>query len=374
MGKWRRALENMGLNRDFWKNKRILITGHTGFKGSWLSFWLNDMGARLKGIALPPDSEPDLYSVLSLENIIESKFGDIRDKDFVNREISVFGPEIIIHLAAQAIVRRSYIDPLETFETNVLGTANILNSARNLENLRAFVSVTSDKCYENREWEWKYRESDSMGGLDPYSASKGCAELITSSFRRSFFQNDSTKKCLTGIASVRAGNVIGGGDWSDDRLIPDCIRNIFEQKKLNIRNPHAIRPWQNILDLLRGYMILAEKLYHEPEAYSGPWNFGPSDEDEKPVGKILEIMAGFAGDSFTWYYDESDHPHEASYLKLDSSKARTKLGWSTILPLKKSLEQLMNWYKKYYNGEDMVSYSRNVIREFEKLQSDSSVI
>jgi len=364
----------MGLNRDFWKNKRILITGHTGFKGSWLSFWLNDMGARLKGIALPPDSEPDLYSVLSLENIIESKFGDIRDKDFVNREISVFGPEIIIHLAAQAIVRRSYIDPLETFETNVLGTANILNSARNLENLRAFVSVTSDKCYENREWEWKYRESDSMGGLDPYSASKGCAELITSSFRRSFFQNDSTKKCLTGIASVRAGNVIGGGDWSDDRLIPDCIRNIFEQKKLNIRNPHAIRPWQNILDLLRGYMILAEKLYHEPEAYSGPWNFGPSDEDEKPVGKILEIMAGFAGDSFTWYYDESDHPHEASYLKLDSSKARTKLGWSTILPLKKSLEQLMNWYKKYYNGEDMVSYSRNVIREFEKLQSDSSVI
>lgn len=367
-------MENMGLNRHFWKGKRVLVTGHTGFKGSWLSFWLNDMGVRLKGIALPPASKPNLYSVLSLNNIMESKFGDIRDKEFVSREISVFDPDIIIHMAAQAIVRTSYHDPLATFETNVLGTANILNTARKLENLKAVVSVTSDKCYENREWDWKYREMDAMGGFDPYSASKGCAELVTSSFRRSFFQNDSTNKNQTGVASVRAGNVIGGGDWSDDRLIPDCIRFIFEQEELNIRNPHAIRPWQNILDLLRGYMILTEKLYFDPERYSGPWNFGPSDDDEKPVGEILEIMAGYAGDSFKWNYDESDNPHEASYLKLDSSKARKKLGWRTFLPLKNSLEQLMNWYSEYYEGKDMTSYTRDVIREFENLQTCTEVI
>lgn len=357
----------MGINKSFWKGKRIFITGHTGFKGSWLSFWLTELGADVKGYALKPDVSPNLYDTLSLGNRMESVFGDIRDLGHLKKEIIEYKPQVIFHMAAQAIVRTSYEDPLETFDTNVLGTANLLESVRSAHSVRAVISVTSDKCYENKEWDWKYRESDPMGGWDPYSASKGCAELVTASYRRSFFLNGEADKNQTGIASARAGNVIGGGDWSKDRLIPDIMRSFSENEPVIIRNPAAVRPWQYILDLLHGYMVLAEKLYDQPEKYSESWNFGPSENDEQSVEFITNRMVETWGEGASWKLDEGVNPHEAGYLKLDSSKSRMKLGWSTHLNLTEALDYLTIWYKSYFEGEDMTEITKARLKEFEEL-------
>lgn len=359
----------MGINRSFWKNKRVFITGHTGFKGSWLSFWLSQIGAEVKGFALPPEVFPSLYQVLKLDEQINSAIGNICDYEHLEKELVQFEPDIIIHLAAQAIVRVSYEDPIETFQTNVIGTANLLNISRSLKKLKAFVSVTSDKCYENNEWVWKYRETDAMGGWDPYSASKGCAEIVTASFRRSFLQNDTNRKNMAGIATARAGNVIGGGDWSKDRLIPDIMRAFSEKKEVIIRNPSAVRPWQYILDLLYGYIRLAENLCHDPVKYSEAWNFGPSEQDEQSVKYIIDKMMQIWGEETTWKMDNSKNPHEASYLKLDSSKARMHLNWENQITLDDTLKFLTIWYKKYYNGDNMFEFSRQQIRSYEERTS-----
>ena len=352
----------MGLNKSFWAGKRVFITGHTGFKGSWLSLWLSELGAVVKGYALKPDVSPNLYDTLSLDKDIESIFGDIRDLDHLKREIEVFRPDIIFHLAAQSIVRTSYDDPIQTFQTNVMGTANLLESVRSVQSVRSVISVTSDKCYENREWVWRYRESDSMGGWDPYSSSKGCSELVTASYRRSFFQKDSPK---TGIATGRAGNVIGGGDWSKDRLIPDIIRSFSASEPVIIRNPAAIRPWQYILDVLHGYMVLAENLYKDPEKYSEAWNFGPAESDEQPVKFITNRMVEVWNDGASWKVDGGENLHEANYLKLDSSKSRMNLGWSTRINLTEALDCLTSWYKNYFAGTNMTEFSKSQIKKFE---------
>jgi len=356
----------MGLNKLFWKGRRVFITGHTGFKGSWLSFWLAELGADVKGFSLVPDVSPNLYDTLSLGNRIESVFGDIRNLDHLKRELAEFKPEVVFHMAAQAIVRTSYDDPIETFETNVIGTVNLLESVKFVKSIKAVISVTSDKCYENREWDWKYRESDPMGGWDPYSASKGCAELVTASFRRSYFQNGNSDSIKTGIATARAGNVIGGGDWSKDRLIPDIMRSFSKQEPVVIRNPAAVRPWQYILDLLHGYMVLAEKLYKDPKRYSEAWNFGPSESDERSVEFILNKMIETWGEGASWKLDKGVNPHEASYLKLDSSKSRMNLGWNTKVTLPSALESLTSWYKNYFYGADITEFTKSQIREFEK--------
>lgn len=367
----RGALEIMGLDKNFWAGKKVFITGHTGFKGSWLSFWLNEMGAEVKGYALKPATTPNLFEILSLEKKMDSVFGDIRDYGHLQNEISEFEPDIVFHMAAQAIVRESYDEPVETFQTNVIGTANLLEAIRTVNSVQAVISVTSDKCYENHEWNWKYRESDSMGGWDPYSASKGCAELVTASYRRSFFLDRDNKLPKIGIASVRAGNIVGGGDWSKDRLIPDIMRSFSEHKAVVIRNPAAIRPWQYILDLLHGYMILTQKLYKHPAEYSEAWNFGPPERDEQSVEYIVDHMIRSWGDGASWKQDEGFNPHEAGYLKLDSSKSRMRLGWSTGIGLPKALGYLTKWYKNYYDEAEMADVSRKQISEFEELISQS---
>lgn len=355
----------MGLDKQFWIGKKIFITGHTGFKGSWLSFWLNEMGALVKGYALKPATNPNLYDILSLETNMDSVFGDIRDPGHLQKEILEFKPDIVFHMAAQAIVRESYDEPVDTFQTNVIGTANVLEAIRSVQSVKAVISVTSDKCYENHEWDWKYRESDPMGGWDPYSASKGCAEIVTASYRRSFFLDDQNRFPKIGIASVRAGNVIGGGDWSKDRLIPDIIRSFADNKAVIIRNPASIRPWQYILDLLHGYMILTQKLYKQPADFSEAWNFGPAERDEQSVEFIVDHMIRSWGAGAAWKQDEGYNPHEAGYLKLDSSKSRMRLGWSTGIGLPKALDSLTKWYRNYYDDGDMIEITKSQVREFE---------
>lgn len=356
----------MEINKKFWSGKRVFITGHTGFKGSWLAYWLADLGAEVKGYALEPDMSPNLYGTLSLGSLMDSVFGDIRDIEHLKREIREFKPDILFHMAAQAIVRTSYSDPIGTFETNVMGTANLLESARSVQSVKSIISVTSDKCYENREWDWKYRESDPMGGWDPYSSSKGCAELVTASYRRSFFHGNNEDSVKLGIATARAGNVIGGGDWSKDRLIPDIMRSFSERKPVIIRNPSAVRPWQYILDILHGYMMLAESLYKDPDKYSEAWNFGPAESDEQSVEFITNRMVETWGEGARWQLDESANPHEANYLKLDSSKSRMKLGWSTQMSLTESLDSLTLWYKNYFDGFDMSEFTESQIRKYEE--------
>lgn len=361
----RSSLEDMGIDTLFWNGKRVFITGHTGFKGSWLSYWLSELGANVMGYALKPSTSPSLFDVLSLDRSSDSVIGDIRDLNHLMKTVSEFKPEIIFHLAAQAIVRESYKDPIETFQTNVIGTANLLESVRACNSVKAVICVTSDKCYENREWDWKYREIDSMGGWDPYSSSKGCAELVTASYRRSFFRNGKQSH-PAGIASARAGNVIGGGDWSKDRLIPDIMKSFSKSEPVIIRNPVSVRPWQYILDLLHGYILLAERLYDKPEKYSEAWNFGPSDDDEQSVEFITNRMIESWGKGASWKLDQGANPHEANYLKLDSSKARMHLDWSTRIDLTKALNSLTKWYKNFYTGADMIEFTRMQIKEFEK--------
>jgi len=343
----------------FWKNKRVFLTGHTGFKGSWLSLWLQDMGAIVKGYALVPATIPSLFEEAKVGEVIESEIGDIRNLEQLQASMVVFNPDILIHMAAQPLVRLSYREPVETYDVNVLGTVKVLEAARQCSNLKAIVSVTTDKCYENKEWVWGYREDEPMGGYDPYSSSKGCAELVTSAYRRSFMQ-----ELDIGLASARAGNVIGGGDWSDDRLIPDILSAFEQNRAVIVRNPKSTRPWQHVLEPLSGYLLLAEKLYDSPGDYAEGWNFGPQDDDVKPVDWILDHMVEQWGEGASWELDKDSHPHEAGFLKLDISKAKSRLDWRPTWHLEQTLEKIIDWHQAWLNKEDMQRACLNEIHQY----------
>mgnify|MGYP001603818245 FL=1 len=346
---------------EFWRDRRVLVTGHTGFKGSWLSTWLLQLGSKVTGIALQPHTDPAMFDLLGLGEQMDSNIADIRDAAAVARVVQACDPEVIIHMAAQALVRESYAEPVGTFMTNVMGTAHVLEAARGANNLGAVVVVTSDKCYENREWVWGYRENDAMGGHDPYSASKGCAELGTSSYRQSY--GDSLP-----VASARAGNVIGGGDWSDDRLIPDIVRAITANEVVQIRNPGAIRPWQHVLEPLAGYLSLAEHVCNDAATFAGAWNFGPSHGDTQPVSALVERLSRNF-DVLEWQIDGGEHPHEAHFLKLDISKAVSELGYRPRIALDTALDWTARWYQAYLDGEDMLAVTRQQIDDFGKRPS-----
>ena len=359
MAKWQSALEGVEVNSDFWRDKRVFLTGHTGFKGGWLALWLQSMGAHVVGYALAPPTNPSLFEVARIGADMTSIIGDIRDLATLRAAFAKHQPEIVIHLAAQALVRHSYIDPVETYSTNVMGTVNVLEAVRNTDSVRAVVNVTTDKCYENREWVWSYRENEAMGGFDPYSSSKGCAELVTAAYRRSFFQPNGIA-----LASARAGNVIGGGDWADDRLIPDFLRAIDAGATLKVRSPKSTRPWQHVLEPLSGYLRLAEYLFVEGNAFAEGWNFGPNDEDARPVSWIIERLAEMQ-QGMKWQYDPAPQPHEAHYLKLDSSKAKIRLDWQARWRLQTALQKTLEWHQAWRNGEDMQAVTLSQIAQYQ---------
>jgi CDP-glucose 4,6-dehydratase len=357
----------MRLNRTFWKGRRVFLTGHTGFKGSWLSLWLNAMGADVTGYALDPPTQPNLFEQANVAKSIHSIRGDIRDYTQVKSAMAECRPEVVLHLAAQSVVKRSYEDPIENYSSNVMGTVHVLEAVRQMKQPCAVVNVTSDKCYENREWIWGYRENEPMGGHDPYSNSKGCAELVTCSYRDSFFHPDTIKGHGVALASARAGNAIGGGDWTSDQLIPDLMRAFLAGKPCLIRNPSAYRPWQFLLEPLRGYLLLAEKLSEDGARFSSGWNFGPVDADARPVGWIADELVRSWGNGAAWTQDKASHPHEAHALKLDASKAKLHLGWQPALPLKPALEWIVGWYRAFKGGENMEKLTRGQIEAYEAL-------
>jgi CDP-glucose 4,6-dehydratase len=347
-----------------WSGKRVLVTGHTGFKGSWLALWLQMLGADLCGVAFEPASEISLFQDADVARGMLSKIGDIRDINFLKRIFQVHKPEIIFHLAAQSLVRRSYEDPLLTYSTNVVGTANVLEAARQTQGVRAIVVVTTDKCYENQEWEWPYRETDRLGGHDPYSSSKACAELVVAAYRNSFFNPDQYGQHGIAIASVRAGNVIGGGDWAEDRLVPDIIRAFLEKRPVVIRNPRAIRPWQHVLEPLRGYIAVAESLCEKGISSGEAWNFGPEQSDARTVEWIVSELANAWHGDAGWKLEEAPQPHEAHTLKLDCSKAEARLGWRPIVGLKEALAMTSDWYGAKLRGEDMCQFTKTQIQNY----------
>lgn len=349
------------LDANFWNGKKVFVTGHTGFKGSWLVLWLTSMGARVFGYSLPAPTDPNMFELCNLGRDIQSVTGDIRDFDHLLYTMKQAEPEIVFHLAAQPLVLKSYDNPMETYQVNVMGTVNVLECIRNVASVKAVVNVTTDKCYENQGWHWGYRENDTLGGYDPYSNSKACSELITSAYRNSFF----TLKSKVALASARAGNVIGGGDWAENRLVPDCIRALMEGKKVFIRNPDAIRPWQHVLEPLSGYLILAQKLYEEGHRYAGAWNFGPDDKDAKTVEWIVSRMCTVWGDGAGFEVEKQEKkPHEAKYLKLDCSKAKVELNWNPRWTLTQTIEEIVSWMKAYKDGKEMKSYCLKQIREY----------
>jgi CDP-glucose 4,6-dehydratase len=354
----------------FWRDRRVLLTGHTGFKGAWLSLWLLRLGARVTGLSLAPETTPNLFTLAGLASRMDSRLGDIRSRGIVEAAVVDTRPDVVLHLAAQAIVRRSYADPIATYETNVMGTAHVLEAARRSPGLRAVVVVTSDKCYENREWPWPYREDDPMGGYDPYSSSKGCAELVTAAWRRSYF---GTSEVPAGVASARAGNVIGGGDWAADRLVPDCMRAFAAGAPVVIRRPGAVRPWQHVLEPLAGYLLLAERLAEAPQTFAEPWNLGPSVDDARPVSWVVDRLARFWGDGARWERDGGDHPHEAGLLQVDASKARARLAWTPRLRLEEGLRWSVDWYRRHHGGEHAADLTLDQIARFETLgRNDAS--
>ena len=348
---------------NFWEGKRVLITGHTGFKGSWLSLWLQNAGAHVTGYSLLPPTQPSMFDIAKVAQGMNSNIGDVRDQPHLEKILTENQPEIIIHMAAQALVRLSYHNPVETYSTNVMGTIHLLEAVRKTPSVRAVVNVTSDKCYENREWPWGYRENEAMGGFDPYSNSKGCAELVTSAYRSSFF-NVSVGSKMVALASARAGNVIGGGDWAADRLIPDIIQAITDNRPVKIRNPHAIRPWQHVLEPLSGYMCLAQKLYEQGTDYAEAWNFGPNENDTKPVQWIVEQLIQIWGGDARWDIDKNEYPHEAHYLKLDCSKSKMRLDWEPRWSLTETLAGIVDWQKAYQSGLNMREFSLGQIAHY----------
>ncbi|WP_028996361.1 CDP-glucose 4,6-dehydratase [Azohydromonas australica] len=347
------------IDAAFWRGRRVLLTGHTGFKGSWLSLWLQSLGAELQGLALEPPTTPSLFQEAGVAQGMASAIGDIRDYETVRACIAVFRPEVVIHMAAQPLVRLSYSEPVATYATNVMGTVHVLEAARQCGSVRAVVNVTTDKCYENREWVWGYREDEPMGGFDPYSNSKGCSELVTSAYRRSFME-----KAGIALASARAGNVIGGGDWAADRLVPDILRAFERGDPVVIRNPHSTRPWQHVLEPLSGYLLLAQRLCEHGAAFAEGWNFGPQDEDARPVQWIVEQMVQRWGDGARWQLDGGEHPHEANYLKLDISKAKARLGWRPRWDLGTALENITAWHQAWLAREDVRALCLQQIQQY----------
>jgi CDP-glucose 4,6-dehydratase len=355
------------MNKAFWQGKRVLITGHTGFKGSWLATWLRRLGADVIGYSLPAPTVPSMYEAVRVGDGIRSIEGDVRDLQSLEECLSRYAPEIVIHLAAQAVVKTGYSDPLTTYTTNVIGTLNVLEAVRRASSVRVVVAITSDKCYDNQEWIWGYRENDRMGGHDPYSSSKGCAELLISSYRDSYFSPARIAEHGVALASTRAGNVIGGGDWSADRLVPDVMRAIMKREPVQIRRPGAVRPWQFVLEPLRGYLDLAERLWSEGEAFAGGWNFGPDPEQIQPVQWIVEHLSGEWGEGATWSLDQATHPHEDHFLRLDCTKAKTLLGWRPVLDLESALDWIVEWYRAYLHGDDVRALTEVQIERYEKL-------
>lgn len=355
------------MNRSFWKNRRVFLTGHTGFKGSWLSLWLHMLGAEVTGYALDPPTQPNLFEQANVGDTVRSIRGDIRDYASLHTAIREFRPEIILHLAAQSVVRRGYEDPIETYSSNVMGTVHLFEAVRQLKLPCAIVNVTSDKCYANQEWIWGYRENEPMGGHDPYSNSKGCAELVTTAYQQSFFPPAMIKQHQVALGSARAGNAIGGGDWTSDQLIPDVIRAILKGKACLIRNPAAYRPWQFVLEPLRGYLMLAEKLSEDASRFASGWNFGPVDTDARPVAWIADELVRSWGQGAAWTQDTASHPHEAHALKLDTSKAKAHLGWHPALPLKSALGWIVEWYREYQSGGDLRKITQQQIERYESL-------
>jgi len=346
----------MKLFHDIYKGKRVLITGHTGFKGSWLSVWLSELGADIIGYALKPSTTPNLFEISSISKKITSILGDIRDLEKLKSIFKKHKPEIVFHLAAQSLVRYSYREPVVTFETNVMGTINLLEACRHSPSVRVIINVTSDKCYENKGWIWGYRENDPMGGYDPYSSSKGCTELITNAYRNAFFNlQEYGKTHNIALSSVRAGNIIGGGDWAEDRLIPDCVKALSKNKKIAIRNPKSTRPWQYVLDPLAGYLLLGASMYKDAVKYSGPWNFGPSDDSLLTVKEIVKLVIKHWGNGDfiieKLRHEKLRQPHEAKLLKLDASKAYTLLGWKPIYNIYEAVKRTIHWYKEFYYGK-----------------------
>ena len=355
------------LNRSFWKKRRVFVTGHTGFKGGWLSLWLGSLGAEVTGYALKPPTQPNLFEQGRAAESIRSIEGDVRDYGHLKAVLSEYRPEVVIHMAAQSVVRTGYDDPIETYSSNVMGTVHVLEALRQNRQKCVIVNVTSDKCYDNREWVWGYRENEPMGGRDPYSNSKGCAELVTTAYRESFFPIDTIGQHGVALGSARAGNAIGGGDWTSHQLIPDLMRAFLAGDSCQIRNPVAQRPWQFVLEPLRGYLMLAEKLADAGSDYASGWNFGPVDADAKPVGWIADELARLWGEGAAWHRDQSIHPHEAHFLKLDASKAHTGMGWHPVLRLPQALEWIVEWYRAFKAGCDMREFTLSQIRRYEAL-------
>ena len=354
-------------NPAFWHGKRVFLTGHTGFKGSWLSLWLQSMGAHVRGFALDPPSEQALFTEAFVgEGMMGSQIGDIRDAAAVASAMADFGPEIVIHLAAQSLVRLSYDEPIATIATNVMGTAHVLEASRRVGSVKAILNVTTDKCYENREWVWSYRETEHLGGHDPYSASKACAELVTAAYRRSFLERDGIA-----VATARAGNVIGGGDWAEDRLVPDILRAFEKSQPVVIRNPSATRPWQHVLEPLSGYLVLIERLFIESAPWAEPWNFGPHDGDAQPVSWVVEKMIASWGEGASWKKDVAWNPHEAAFLKLDISKAQNRLNWEPRWTLSEALIRIVDWHRAWRADSDMRVYCLAEIEEYVSAQAST---
>lgn len=348
-------------NREFWNGRRVLVVGNTGFKGSWLSLWLHRLGARVSGLSLPPPTEPSLFALAGLSDLVPTIRADIRALAAVRAAMEAQRPDVVFHLAAQALVRTSYREPVETYATNVMGTVHVLEAARLVPTVRCVVVVTSDKCYENREWPWAYRETEALGGYDPYSSSKGCAELVTAAYRRSFFSTDRT----VGIATVRAGNVIGGGDWAEHRLLPDCIRAIGAGKAIAIRSPGAVRPWQHVLEPLCGYLMLAEQLDADPAGFSDAWNFGQPDHEARPVAWIASRIVAQWGDDATWLSAPGDDAlHESTTLKVDAARARVRLGWAPRLRIDDALAWTVEWHQRLAAGEPAMALTDRQIARY----------
>lgn len=349
---------------EFWKGKKVFLTGHTGFKGAWVSIWLHALGAKVTGYALDPPTQPSLFEAAGVAKLVTSVIADVRDLDRLRTEMTKAAPEIVIHMAAQPLVRDSYKFPVETYATNVMGTVHLLEAVRTAPTVRVVVNVTTDKVYENREWVWGYRENEPMGGYDPYSNSKGCSELVTAAYRSSYFNPGDYDNHGVAVATARAGNVIGGGDWATDRLIPDIIRAILAGEPVRIRNPRAIRPWQHVLEPLSGYLLLAERLYVEGSRFAQGWNFGPFDEDARPVEWLVEKLCEAWGGGASYRLDDGGHPHEAHYLKLDCSKARCELGWRPRCGLETALASVVDWMRVYRSGGDLQAECLRQINEY----------
>ena len=353
------------MDTQFWHGKRVFLTGHTGFKGAWLSLWLTRLGAEVTGYALVPPTQPSLFELSGVDRQVRSVIADVRDADALLAAMKGAAPEIVIHMAAQPLVRDSYRMPVETYAVNVMGTVNLLEAVRACPGVKAVVNVTTDKCYENREWAWGYRENEPLGGYDPYSNSKACSELVTAAYRSSFFNPADYQRHGVSVASARAGNVIGGGDWANDRLVPDCVRALLQGDEIRIRNPYAIRPWQHVLEPLSGYLLLARRLCEEGPRFACGWNFGPNDDDARPVEWIVRAICATWGKDATYVVDNGDHPHEAYYLKLDCSRAKGELGWRPRWNLEKALAMVVDWTRAYEMREDLRVACLRQIEEYE---------